>query len=240
MLIILSMPLGSCCRLVQLQDATQLSVIPPLEPGEPYRTSSTTTDPPSRNGDNVDANNPVNALGIMLPTRPASFTTFPFSQSRRDEQGYTIRDGPWIYTSKKNSIILKGKLGEEKGKKLEDKISYDNMIQILRGERVSVTQMSVNASPSSLCALVVEIIHSMDRDAIKWHKEEQQAIDEEEKQFCEDLTAQGLTEDDFGEPFGAYLKKEIQMEKLNAWKSRRGSKYRASHGSLHNHSLMLK
>ena len=41
--------------LALLQDASQLSVIPPLKPGEPYRTSGFTSNPPPRYGDDNDS-----------------------------------------------------------------------------------------------------------------------------------------------------------------------------------------
>ncbi|KAH7412796.1 hypothetical protein BKA64DRAFT_770558 [Cadophora sp. MPI-SDFR-AT-0126] len=212
--------------LARLQDATQLSVIPPLEPGEPYRTSSSTTDPAPLHGGDGDANTPVNALRIMLPTPPDSFTTFPATQLRRDRKGYTILDGAWIYTSKRGNIVLKGKLGEEKDKKLDDKASYDNMVEILKDQDTARKGQNEKSSPSP-GALVVEITHSMDRDAIKRFEEEEEATKEEEERFRENVKADGLTDDDIGEPFGAHLKNAIATEKENASRAHWANSYQS-------------
>lgn len=155
--------------LARLQEATQLSIIPPLEPGEPYRTSSGFMDDTSAlHGFDDDTGTPANALGIMLHTPPDSFTTAPAPiNPRRDVKGYTVNDGPWIYTSVLNgqkSMI--GKLGPEEHKKLSDKDSYDNMILVLEKQvgymknEKGVTQ-TVKALPK---ALVVHITHV--RDAV--------------------------------------------------------------------------
>jgi len=145
--------------LALLQDASQLSVIPPLKPGEPYRTSGFTSNPPPRYGDDNDSNVPANALGIMLPTPPDSFTTAPTPQLKRDTKGYTILDGPWIYTIKRGKNILKSNLREERDRKLDDKVSYDNMVQLLKDQKGSEIGNDQKSSPSSPGTLVVEIVH---------------------------------------------------------------------------------
>ncbi|KAG4441399.1 hypothetical protein IFR05_003086 [Cadophora sp. M221] len=206
--------------LAQLQEATQLSMIPPLEPGEPYSTLSGPTDgakTPSNNDE--DTSSPVNALGIMLPTPPDSFTTASAPLlPKRDEKGYTVKDGAWIYTSKLCQRVMEGKLGQEKDKKITDKTSYDNMLLVLKSQRLTtlneVNQRVTVMPPQG--ALVVEITHSMDAAAIKVWAKVQEAEAEEEKRFCRELKAQGFTDEDIGEPFGAYLKREIATEKEEA------------------------
>lgn len=145
--------------LALLQDASQLSVIPPLKPGEPYRTSGFTSDPPIRYGETSDPNVPANALGVMLPTPPDSFTTEPTPEPEQDTKGYTILHGPWIYTIKRGQNILKSHLREERDRKLDGKVAYDNMVQLLKDQKGSEIGNGQKSSPSSPGTLVVEIIH---------------------------------------------------------------------------------
>ncbi|KAL5322709.1 hypothetical protein ACEPPN_010684 [Leptodophora sp. 'Broadleaf-Isolate-01'] len=206
--------------LARLQEATQLSVIPPLEPGEPYRPSLGPADETeTRHNHDEDTGSPVNALGIMLPTPPDSFTTASAPlQPKRDEEGYTVKDGAWIYTSKLYQRVVEGKLGLEKDKKVTDKSSYDNMLLVLKSQKVTALNKEkgrVAVKPPQ-GTLIVEITHSMDAAAIKRWTEDQEAEAEEEKRFCSELQAQGFTDDDIGEPFGAYLKREIATEKEKA------------------------
>lgn len=56
----------------------------------------------------------------------------------------------------------------------------------------------------------------MDRDAIKRYHGEEEATKEETTRFRADAMAQGLTDDDIGVPFGAYLKDSITKEKEDA------------------------
>ncbi|KAH7348479.1 hypothetical protein BKA65DRAFT_550551 [Rhexocercosporidium sp. MPI-PUGE-AT-0058] len=209
--------------LARLQEATQLSVIPPLEPGEPYCTSSGPMDeaPVNRNGDE-DIGTPVNALGIMLLTPPGSFTTTSTPlQSKGGGKGYTLNDGAWIYTSKLCQRVVEGKLGPEEDKRLTDKASYDDMLQVLKRQKVFFrnNEGGRTAAKPPLGALVVDITHSMDTAAIKKWTEEQEAEAEEEKRFCMQLKGEGFAGEDIGEPYGAYLKREIAAEKEKASRS---------------------
>ena len=63
----------------------------------------------------------------------------------------------------------------------------------------------------------------MDRDAIDRYREEEEATKEEETQFRADAIAQGLTDDDIGVPFGAYLKNSITKEKEDASRAHRAA-----------------
>lgn len=149
--------------LARLQEATQLSVIPPLEPGEPYRPSLGPADETeTRHNHDEDTGSPVNALGIMLPTPPDSFTTASAPlQPKRDEEGYTVKDGAWIYTSKLYQRVVEGKLGLEKDKKVTDKSSYDNMLLVLKSQKVTALNKEkgrVAVKPPQ-GTLIVEITH---------------------------------------------------------------------------------
>ncbi|KAL2064254.1 hypothetical protein VTL71DRAFT_4748 [Oculimacula yallundae] len=216
--------------LAQLQDATQLCTIPPLEPGEPYRASSGSTGR-FLEGYDYDEDNgiPVNALGIMPPTPPDSFTTTPAPlRPKRDVRGYTLDDGPWIYTSKLGFKVLKGKSGAEEGKKLIDKRSYDNMIQMLRSPTtIFLKDRKEKIQTPKPGTLVVDIIHSMDLAAINRHNSELIAVKSEETQFRRDHRAAGFTSEDIGEPYGAFLKRQIADEKEKASRAHHYDKQKA-------------
>ncbi|CZT48769.1 uncharacterized protein RSE6_09516 [Rhynchosporium secalis] len=204
--------------LAQLQEATQLSTITPLEPGEPYRTTLK-NESYDDHGFNEDTGTPSNALGIMLPTPPDSFTTTPAPlQPKRDVKGYTINDGPWVYTSKRHWKVLTGKTGEEKDRKITDKNSYNNMIQILKAQTTIVVSKEGKKEVVKpvIGTLFVEIMHTLDAAALKRWTEEKESDAEEEKGFRASLLSQGFSQDDIGEPYHAYIKRSIASEKEKA------------------------
>ncbi|CAL3968681.1 unnamed protein product [Diplocarpon coronariae] len=181
--------------LAVLQDASQLSVIPPVDFNKITKIASPTGDFDDEAGQSQQS-----ALELIIPS-PANLLTMgsgsSFRQSPKEEntdRGYTVAHGPWLYRVVRNLEIIsgRGKNGidawdREIGK---DKSSYLAMIDLVKTAR--------RKNPGETITVLIK--HSLDEEVCtQWrnHLADEAAEDQRSR---ENLRAKGLDEE-IGDPF---------------------------------------
>ncbi|KAE8454242.1 hypothetical protein EG329_005167 [Mollisiaceae sp. DMI_Dod_QoI] len=189
-----------------LQDATQLSTIPPLYLASQYcdeeqidfskSTSSHTSELSSISSGSLAS---PKAPSETTLTAEASLDELSKSAHRSDgveARGYTLDHGPWLYR------IVSGRGTSEKKSKRWHNItgvqSFEKMIK-------SLQEQSQNGEKD----LTVAVVHSLDKAAIdRWNKIKAEG-NRAEREFEERLREQGFSNEDIGEPFMKWLEKDL-------------------------------
>ncbi|PBP27071.1 hypothetical protein BUE80_DR001991 [Diplocarpon rosae] len=182
--------------LAELQDASQLSVIPSVDVKLTKTTSS------SVEFDDEVGPNQQNALGIIhpSPTNPLAVGSgSSLRQSLKEkitDRGFTVAHGPWLYRVVRNleviSVRQKNGVDDWNREIGKDRSSYLTMVDLVKAARRKTPDENIT----------VLIKHSLDEEACtRWRK---YLADEaaEDQRSRDDLRANGLDEE-IGEPFMA-------------------------------------
>ncbi|PBP22911.1 hypothetical protein BUE80_DR006184 [Diplocarpon rosae] len=198
--------------LAELQDASQMSVIPPVDVK-----LTETTSPSVESHDEVDQNH-QNALEIILPSPTNSLATGSGSsllqsfKGKNTDRGYTVAHGPWLYRVVRNleviSVRQKNGINDWNREIGKDRSSFLTMIDLVKAARRKTPDENIT----------VLIKHSQDEEACtQWRN---YLADEavEDQRSRDDLRANGLDEE-IGEPFMASWSKRKADENATITKN---------------------